>query len=89
MFTPEICSADHGLLRVFLGNGQNFSILNMRRHEYLLAGSGSHGGMNPDVYWCHQADGREHARTIFEVGVTQSLPSLRRRGYELCAYQGI
>jgi len=42
---PKAGLTNHGILESYLGDSQNFPVLNKK---YLRAGSGSYGGMNPD-----------------------------------------
>lgn len=85
VYIPQACAPDHGILRQLLGNPELFPILSMNNSAYLESGSGSHGGLNPDVFWFRPEENSAQSRVIFEVGISQSLPDLRRRAYALCS----
>jgi hypothetical protein len=86
VYIPQACARDHGILRQFLGNPLRFPVLDHRNASYLKPGSGSSGGLNPDAFWWRFGEASGRARVMFEVGITQSLPDLRRRAETLCSH---
>lgn len=88
VYIPQACAPDHGILRGLFHKESIFPILSRKNAIYLRSGSGSHRNQNPDVFWFRQGEFTEHSRVIFEVGIQQSLPDLRRRAYSLCHAQG-
>jgi hypothetical protein len=87
IYIPQTCAIDHGILRGLLGNPEDFPILSRYNAtgSYLKTGSGSIGGLNPDVFWWRTGEATRLARVLFEVGIEQSLPDLRRRAETLCS----
>lgn len=81
VYTPQACAKDHGRLRQAFGNRDVFPIL-AGLPPPIVTGSGKEGDKNPDVFWHrpHQAPS-----VVIEVGVSQSLPSLRERAFRFCA----
>lgn len=86
VYISQACANDHGRLRQYLGDGARFRILNFHAGEdYLMeAFSGSEGGLNPDVKWMEIHSENDIATVVFEVGISQSLPDLRRKAYRFC-----
>jgi hypothetical protein len=89
VYVPQGCAPDHGILRQFLGQEWYFPILNRDNASYLKSGSSTHGSHNPDVFWFRSGERSKHSRVLFEVGISQSLPDLRRRAYALCSAENV
>lgn len=85
IYVPQACAPDHGILRQLLGNAEIIPILSRNNASVLKSGSGAHGSQNPDVFWFRSGERSKHSRALFEVGISQSLPDLRRRAYALCS----
>jgi hypothetical protein len=87
VYIPQACAPDHGILRGVFHNPEDFPILSRYNAtgSYLETGSGSRGGLNPDVFWCRSGEATRQARVLFEVGIDQSLPDLRRRAEIFCS----
>jgi hypothetical protein len=85
VYIPQVCALDHGILRGLLHKERHFPILNEDNASYLKTGSGSSGGLNSDVFWWRSGEAAQQARVLFEVGIDQSLPALRRRAETLCS----
>jgi len=84
VYVPQACLPDHGILRGLLHKSEIFPILNRNNASFLKTGSGSKGDQNPDVFWFRSGERTRNSRVLFEVGISQSLPDLRRRAYSLC-----
>jgi len=84
VFIAEACSPDHGILRGVFHKDSHFHILDETQAVFYETGSGTKGDMNPDVFWVRDGEPTANARVLIEVGVDQSLPSLRRRAHSLC-----
>jgi hypothetical protein len=89
VYIPQAIGAlqvDHGILRGLLHKERHVAILNEDNAvaSYLETGSGSSGGLNPDVFWWRSGgEAAQQARVLLEVGIDQSLPDLRRRAETL------
>ena len=89
VYLPQASAFDHGILRLWLGDPRLFPVLDMHNANPLGKGSGAIGHQNPDVAWFREDEGTSRSRVLFEVGISQALPDLRRRAYSLCAATGL
>jgi len=86
VYVPQACTDDHGDLRIKLASSDYFPILGNRlenNRRAIVPKSGKTGNMNPDTKWR-----RPNERTpclVAEVGISQSLPDLRRKAHSYCA----
>lgn len=84
VYCAQACVEDHGRIRSVFGDAEMYPCISRNRAHLgiLKYGSGARDKMNPDGFWEKRIDPNKGTKSVvFEVGTTQSLPSLRQRAY--------